>query len=76
MLAAKHDMVATIVRTLQVMSEQRTPKLYWVVGTQKAFSGFPAAAKPFAVKLNPATLDVNRPPDEPSAEFWTANQLK
>ena len=75
-LATKHNMVPTIVRTLQAMPEQCTPKLYWVVGTKKAFSGFPAAAKPFADKLNAATLDVNCPPDEPSAEFWTAKELK
>ena len=72
--ADKHPIVPSIVRTLQVMPERLTPKLYSVVDTQKALSGFPAAAKPFADKLT--ALDDNCPPDEPSAEFWTIKALE
>ena len=68
---SKHDMVGTIVRTLQVMPEQCAPKFYWVVGTMKSWLSFPAAPKPFADKLT-AALDDDCPPDEPSAEFWTS----
>ena len=71
----KHDMVATIVRTLQVMPEQLTPKFYWAVGTMKSWASFPAAPNPFADKLT-AALDDDCPPDEPSEEFLTSAALK
>ena len=71
----KHSGVASIVRTLQVLPEQLTPDLYWVVGTKKALSGFHASAMPFADQLNAATQDEDCP-EEPSAEFWTSTALE
>ena len=75
-LAQKHTIATTIVRTLQIMPEQFTPELYWVVGTKDALLSFPAGIKPFANKLTAATMAENCPPDEPSEEFWTAPELK
>ena len=60
----RHSMVPSVVRTLQVMPEhaaQPTPRLYWVVRTKQALSGFPASAKPFADELTAARLGENCP---------------
>ena len=71
----EHSVGATIVRTLQVLPEQLTPELVWVMGTKEALSGFPASAMPFSDKLNAARLAEDYP-DEPSAEFWTSTSLE
>ena len=60
-LGGRHPLAPALVRTLQVMPEWVTPKLYWVVGTKDALSSFPAAAKPFADKLTAAKLAENCP---------------
>ena len=74
-LSLRHGLVPALVRTLQVMPEQVTPELYWVVGTEDALSGFAAGAMSFADKLTDAALNEKCPPDEPSADFWTTNKV-
>ncbi len=71
----KHSVVATIMKTLQLLPEQLTPELYWVVGTKQTMSDFPASAMPFADQLDAATIDEDCP-DEPSADFWTTTTLE
>ena len=64
-LAQRHGIATTIVRTLQIMPQQFTPELYWVVGTKDALLSFPAGIKPFAHELNAATRADDCPPMNP-----------